>query len=123
MGTAVVHTLHFDARRFFAASGRLLSFAAAAFMCVAGLHGAAHGHECQGQECDAPDHHDDAPQECYAFHLVAETPAAPPSSPPADLSPTDIPGERLETDGRNIGRLAAERRPPPRAPPLRPIAT
>ena len=103
----------FGARKLIRSSGELLALTAAAFMCLAAFHGAAHDHD---------DEHEDAP-DCFAFHFVAETPAAPPADLTSDIAPDGVFTERLRQEAVILSASSTERRRLPRGPPLQTFAS
>ncbi|MEM8936164.1 MAG: hypothetical protein AAGC77_07130 [Pseudomonadota bacterium] len=133
-------------RAYFGALGRSLALVAAALMCVAALHDAAHiydthaeselvdhqghGHHHHahvhdhGEHAHDPHHetHDDqdrhAPLDCSAFHLVAATSAAPTGDIPIDLTPQAFAQQRMQSRASLIPTLPIARRALPRGPPF-----
>lgn len=90
-------------------------------MGFAALHSAAHDHRDQ----DHTHHHDDhdAPVDCFAFHLVAETPAAPTPNFAVDIGPKTVFEVRVEPRSVLFHVLANKRQSLPRGPPIQSSAT
>lgn len=91
----------------------MLAVLAAAFMCLATFHGAAHAH-------DGDDH--DETHECAAFHLVAQTPIAPPADISVGIELSNILVERLSLKTAVLDGPAHDRLIFPRGPPLQSFA-
>lgn len=92
----------------------MLALLAATFMCFAAFHGAAHDHE--------DDDHGDR-QDCYAFHLVAQTPLTPPADITIDFDLPDVLAERAQPEIIFVSHSIADRQTLPRGPPLQSFAT
>lgn len=113
MGEADKHRSWPKITKLFGFGGQTLALLAAAFMCLASFHDAAHDHA---------DEDLDKTQLCLAFHLVSQTPAATPSDIPEGPRPSDLFSERLQPSAAFTSRIATHHQILPRGPPLQSIA-